>query len=189
MLATALLVLLLDMAVTSGVAVVFGLRTVGDNEDLHILIERASCPEGFPAIAVDLVEGFLEAHTSALQLDMYQWQAVHKDGHVVAVRAFAIVHLVLVDYLGGVVVNVLCVDEVDVFLLAAVKGETLHVVTLNGLGFLRDALALVGDFGLEESLPLVVGEDKIIEFLQLPSEIANQFVLMMNVRILVALTL
>ena len=106
-----------------------------------------------------------------------------------AVRAFAIVHLILVDHLGGVVVNVLCVDEVDVFLLAVVKGETLHVVTLNGLGFLRDALALIGDFGLEESLPLVVGEDKTIQLLQLHSEIANQFVLMMNVRILVALTL
>ena len=185
----ALLGLFPDMTVSGCVAVVLGLRAVADDEDLYVLVERAPCPERFPAVAVDLVEGFLQAHASAFQLDVNQGQTVYEDGHVVAVGALAVAYLVLVDHLGGVVMRVLLVDEVDVSLRAIVEGKSLDVVTLYGLCLVNNTLALVGDFCLEETLPLVVGEVEAVEFLQLKAKVLYQLVLVVDMGILVALSL
>ena len=78
------------MTVSGGIAVVLGLRAVADDEDLHVLVERATCPERFSAVAVDLVEGFLQAHASAFQFDVNQGETIYEDGHVVAVRSLAV---------------------------------------------------------------------------------------------------
>ena len=86
-------------------------------------------------------------------------------------------------------VRVLLVDEVDVFLRAIVEGESLDVVTLNRLCLVNNALALVGDFRLEETLPLVVGKVEVVEFFQLEAKVLYQLVLVVNMGILVALSL
>ena len=57
---------LLDMGKAGGVAIIFCLRTVRDNEDLHVLEESGAAPERLALIAVDLVEGFADGHTTAL---------------------------------------------------------------------------------------------------------------------------
>lgn len=185
----ALLGLFSNMTVTGCVAIVLGLRAVANHKNLYVLVERATCPERFPAVTVYLVEGFLQAHSSAFQFDMNQGQTVHEDGHVVAVWSLAVAYLVLIDYLGGVVVRVLLVDEVDVFLRAIVEGESLDIVTLNGLCLVNNTLALVGDFRLEETLPLVVGKVEVVEFLQLEAKVLYQLVLVVDMGILVALSL
>ena len=120
---------------------------------------------------------------------MNQGQTVHEDGHVIAVWSLAVAYLVLIDYLGVVVVRVLLVDEVDVFLRTIVKGESLDVVTLYGLCLINNTLALVGDFRLEETLPLVVGKVEVVEFLELLTKILYQLVLVVDMGILVALSL
>lgn len=120
---------------------------------------------------------------------MNQGQTVHEDGHVVAVWSLAVAYLVLIDYLGGVVVRVLLVDEVDVFLRAIVEGESLDVVTLNSLCLVNNTLALVGDFRLEKTLSLVVGKVEVVEFFQLEAKVLYQFVLVVDMGILVALSL
>ena len=185
----ALLGLFPDMTVSGSVAIVLGLRAVADHKNLHVLVERAPCPERFPAVAVYLVEGFLQAHASAFQFDVNQGQTIHEDGHVIAVWSLAVVNLVLIDYLGVVVVRVLLVDEVDVFLRAIVEGESLDVVTLYGLCLINNTLTLVGDFRLKETLPLVVGKVEVVEFLELLTKILYQLVLVVDMGILVALSL
>ena len=177
------------MAVTGGVAIVLGLRAVADDEDLYVLIERAPCPERFPAVAVYLVEGFLQAHSTAFQFDVNQGQTVHEDGHVVAVWSLAVAYLVLIDYLGGVMVRILLVDEVDILLRPIVQGKTLHVVTLYGLSLVGDTFALIGYLALEESLPLVVGKVEVVELFQLEAKVLYQLVLVVDMGILVALSL
>ena len=68
-----------------GIGVVFGIGAIGDDEDLYIFKQPAPRPEGVPLIAVDLVEGLPDSHAPALELDMYQGQAVDQYCHIVAV--------------------------------------------------------------------------------------------------------
>ena len=69
--------LLLDVVFAGGVAVVFRFGAVADDEDLDVFEQGIVGPERFPAIAVDLVEGFFQQHTTTLQLHMHQRKAVH----------------------------------------------------------------------------------------------------------------
>ena len=95
----------------------------------------------------------------------------------------------MIDYLSVVVVRVLLVDEVDVFLRAIIEGESLDVVTLYGLCLVNNTLTLIGDFRLEETLPLTIGEVEVVEFLQLEAKVLYQLVLVVDMGILVALSL
>ena len=57
---------LFNMAVTGRVGVVFCVRAVGDNENLHILIQPAASPKAVPLVTVDLVERLFDGHTAPL---------------------------------------------------------------------------------------------------------------------------
>ena len=46
------------MAAAGGIGIILGVSAVGDNKQLDIFIETASCPEAFPLVAVYLVKGF-----------------------------------------------------------------------------------------------------------------------------------
>ena len=84
---------------TGGVAVILRLRAVADYEQLHVLKQSTSCPEALAVVAVDLVERFLDVHAPAFQLHVDERQAVHEDGHVVAVFPHTTLRRILVDYL------------------------------------------------------------------------------------------
>ena len=93
------LVHLPDVRRPGGVAVILGIGTVADDEDLDILEQAGSRPEALPVIPPDLVERLLDVHAAPFQLDMHQRQAVHQDGHVIAVVTLATLRNVLVDHL------------------------------------------------------------------------------------------
>ena len=95
----------LDMAVAGGIGIVFGVRTVGDDKNLHILIQPGSRPEAVPLIAFDLIERFPDRHTPPLELHMDKGKTVDKDGHIITGVVCARVFLVLVDHLQAVVVD------------------------------------------------------------------------------------
>ena len=137
-----------DGVEAGGIEVVLGIGAVGDNEDLHILEEAATRPEGVPLVAVDLVEGLPNSHAPALDLNMYQGQTVDQHRHIVAVVVLGpllLAHLILVDDLETVVVNVLLGDEGDVLGSAVIPPEHLHKVLLNLPGLLHDVLIGVGN--------------------------------------------
>ena len=50
---------------TSGVAVVFGLGAIADDEHLHKVEHRPACPERIPLVAVDLIKGLFDIDTTA----------------------------------------------------------------------------------------------------------------------------
>ena len=175
------------MALTGGIAVIFGLGAVADDEYLHIFKQRITCPERFTPVAVDLVKRLLKQHAASFQLDVYQRQPVHEDGHVITVLVASVAHLILVDDLGDIGMDILLIDEFDVTYGAIVKGERFHTVLLNCEGFILDALSLVGNFGLEETLPFTISKHIIIETLQLATQIIDKFILLMYVQALVAL--
>ena len=98
-----------------GVAVILRLRAVADDEQLHVLEQAAACPEALAVVAVDLVERFLDVNAPAFQLYVDERQAVHKNGHVVAVFPHAFLRRVLVDHLQRIIVYVVLVYQVNVF--------------------------------------------------------------------------
>ena len=108
------------MAVSRRVAVVFCLCAVAHHKDLHILKQSVASPERFSAVAVYLIESLLDAHTSLLQFDVHQWQTIHEDADVVSVGAFAVPYLILVDYLSTIGMNIVFLNEIDVFFLTVV---------------------------------------------------------------------
>ena len=155
--------LLFDMVLAGGVAVVFRLGTVADDENLNIFKQGVVGPEGFTAITVDLVEGFFEQHTTTLQFDVYKWKPVHENGHVVAVFLATAIHGILIDDLRDVVVYVFLVDQRDIQLGAIITHEALFVVALDGESLLLDSIGFFGNFCLKETLPLTIGKGDIVQ--------------------------
>ena len=71
--------------------------SIGDNENLHILIQAACRPEAVSLVALDLVKGFTYCNATAFQLHMDKGQTVHQNGHIVAGVMVALAFLVLID--------------------------------------------------------------------------------------------
>ena len=180
-------VLLPDVAVPGCVGIVLGVGAVGDDEDLHILVQPAPSPEADPLVAVDLVEGFFQRHAPAFQLHMDQRQAIHQNGHIVPGIVAAAALLILVDDLQEVVVDVLLVDEGNIHGCAVLAGEVLHKIFLDHPGLFHDAIVGVGQLGLEKAVPFPVGKAEMIEPFQLAAEIGHQVRLAVDGHIFVTL--
>ena len=178
-----------DMGKAGGVAVVFRLGAVGDDKDLHVLEEAGAAPERLALVAVDLVEGLTDGHAPPLQLHVDEWQAIDEDRHIVTVVPRPALGGVLVDDLQAVVVDILPVEDAEVFLLAVVEEKGLHVVLLDEPRLLHDAVVLVGKDGGIEVLPLRVGKEDVVERFHLPAQVADEFLLGMQRQILVGLVL
>ena len=164
------------------------MRAVRDYEDLHELEKPRLRPEALALIALDLVERLAKRHAAALELDVHQRQAVHEDGHIVAVPVRAPVGLVLVHDLQAVPVDVVAVEEHDVSERAVGEREVDHGVLLDAARFLDDALRLVGDDLAEEALPVLVGELEAVEQLDLTAQVGDEVGLAPGRQALVALT-
>ena len=102
--------LMLFFRIPSGtVGIIFRIRAVGNHKNLNVLIQSASCPEGFPLIAVDLVKCLADRNTSAFQLDMYKRQSVDQYRNIIAVIMLCAVlraNRVLINDLQSVIVNI-----------------------------------------------------------------------------------
>ena len=175
------------MAVSGGVGIILGVRSIGNNENLHILIQTACRPKAISLIAFDLVKGFPDGNTTALQLHMNQRQTVHQNGHIIAGIVAALGFLVLVDHLQTVVVNVLFVYELNILGSSVIPAQYLYMVGLDGAGFLNDTLVSVGKGFGKEPLPFVIGKGVAVEKLQLPSKVFDQARFAVNGKIFVAL--
>ena len=154
---------LLDVAAAGGVGIILRVRAVGNDKYLHILIKTAGRPKAVALVALDLVERLADGDTAALEFDMYHGQAIDQHRHVIAhiVRASAL--LILVDDLKEVIVNILFVDEIDIFRRAAVLPQHLHMVVLDLARLFHDALVGTGNAALEKALPLRIGEGVVVQ--------------------------
>lgn len=164
-----------DMVVPGGVAVIFCQCPVGDDEDLDIFKESAPGPEGFAGIPVDLVERLAEIDAAAFQFDVDEREPVDQDGHIVTVFAGTVLGGILVDDLKFIVMNILLVEEMDVFDGTVRASEVLNGVILDDGGFLTDPMVRVGNEFLEEAFPLDIGEGDVVQGFELFPEIGNEF--------------
>ena len=168
------LALLFDVAASGGVGIILRVRAVGDDENLDIFKQAACCPEAVALVALDLVERLADGHAAPLQLDMYQRQAVDEDGHVVARVVIACGLLVLVEHLQSIVVDVLFVQQVDVFGRAAVLPQHLHIIELNPARLFQNAVVRARDAVPKEARPLAVRKGVVVQPLQLAAEVGDE---------------
>ena len=161
--------------------------SIGDNENLHILIQPACRPKAVTLIALNLVKGFPDGNTTALQLHMDKGHTVDENSHIIAGIVAASGFLVLVDHLQTVVVNVLFVDELNILGSSIIPAENLYMVGLDGTGLFNDTLVGVGKRFREEALPFTIGKCNAVQKLQLLSEIGNQTGFVMDGKIRITL--
>ena len=184
-----LFLLLLHMGVAGGVTIVFCIRSVADDEDLHVVIQTCSAPKRIILITVDLVESLLDVHTTTFQFDVHQRQTVHQDRHIVTVFVSTPIGLVLVDDLKDIVVDALLVDQTDVLCLSVIEGDIEDFASLYGFGFVLYSLAWVSNLS-QQLFPFVVGKNNVVKFLQALTKILHQlFVGSQRLLILIALLL
>ena len=129
------------MLVANCVAVVLGVGTVADNEDLYVLKEATSSPKAIVLVTIDLVERLADINTTSLELDVNKWQAVHENGDVIPILTSTF-NFILVENLDAVVVDVLLIDEVDVLALTVISLENSDVVFLEATSLLDDSVFL-----------------------------------------------
>ena len=181
---------ILDMPQAGGVGIILRIRSVGDNEYLHIVKKPAACPKAVALIAIDLVERLADSHAPPLQLHMDEGQPVDKDGHIVAVvvrRALRLRDGILVDDLQRVVVDALLIQQPNVLRLAGIPLERLRRVTvLYPAGLFLDALVGVGDALLEKPLPLAIGKLVVVQLFQLRAEVGDEVRLSMDGQVSIA---
>ena len=180
----------LDGIVAGAVGVVLGICAIGDHKNLHILVQAAASPERITLVAVDLVECLPDGHPAPLQFHMNQWKAVDQNRHIVAIimpRTVRLLHLILVDDLQAVVMDVLLVDQRDIFGTAVIPVQHLHVIFLNLPGLFGNVLVGVGNYITEKLPPLRIRKPVVVQFFQLAAEVGNQFILGMQRQIGIAL--
>ena len=103
---------------SGAVGVVFGIGAIGNNKNLHILEQTTSRPERISLVPVDLVERLTDGHTPALELDMYQRQAVDQYRHIIAIvmlGPLALAYFILINDLEAIVVDVFLVNQRNIF--------------------------------------------------------------------------
>ena len=176
-----------DMAVSGSIGIILGMGSIGNDENLHILIQSTGCPKAVPLISFDLVESFPDGDATAFQFRMDKGQTVHQNGHVIAGIVAALVLLILVDDLQAVVMDVLFVDELNIFRCSVIPTQYLYMVGLDGSGFFHNALIGIGKGFRKETLPFPIGKGVVIEKFQLVSEIFNQARFTVNGKIFISL--
>ena len=87
------------MAVSGGIGIILSVCSIGDNENLHILIQSTCRPKTVSLIAFDLIKCFTDRNATAFQFHMDKGKSVDKDSHIIACVVLALGFLVLVDNL------------------------------------------------------------------------------------------
>ena len=177
------------MIESGSVGVILGIRAVGHHKNLHILKQARSRPKAVPLIAVDLVERLPDGHAPPLQFNMYHGQAVHQNRHIIAVvvgRALLFGNSILVDNLQAVVVDVLFIEQGDVFAAAVVPAEHLHKVLLNEPGLFHDATFGVCQHLAEKASPFLIGKPVIVHRFQLKAQVVHQIFFLVDGQVLIA---
>ena len=101
-------------------------------------------------------------------------EAVDEHGHVIAVvvlRAVVFGDYVLIGDLQAVVVDVLFVNQRDIFRTSVIAPQDLHIVLLHFAGLFRNAVVGIGNALGKEPLPFAVGKAVVVQRFQLCAQV------------------
>ena len=178
---------LFDMAVPGCIGIILRISAIGNDKNLHIFIEAGRSPEGIPLVPLDLVESLTDGHTSPLELHMHQRKAVHQNGHIITGLVASLFLFVLVNHLELVVMNMFLVQKINIFCGSIVSAKELDIVLLDFPRFLHNSISLIGNAAFEKAIPFLIGKLDVIQLLQLPPQIGNKILLVVNSQVLIAL--
>lgn len=177
------------MVEAGGVGVIFRVRAIGDDENLHELIQPAGGPEAIPLIAVNLVERLPNGHTAAFQLNVNQRQTIDQHRHIIAIimrSALLGGDGVLMDDLQAIVMDALFVDELNVLALSAIPAKHLHIVLLNQAGLFENAGIAIRQHFIPKPRPFAVRKVVIIQLFKLRAQIGDEVCLFVDGKALIA---
>ena len=175
------------MAIPGGIGVILGVRSIGNDENLHILIQTTCRKEAVSLITFDLIKGFPDGNASAFQLYMDKRQTIDQNRHVIACVMSAFGFFILVNNLKAVIVNILFVNKLNILGSSVIPPKHFDMIGLHGAAFLYDTLVRISKNLRKEPLPLAVRKGIVIQNLQLSSKIRNQTVFIMNRKVLIPL--
>ena len=119
------------------------MRTVGDYKQLYILIQSAACPKAVTLVSIDLIKRFPNCVSSFFKFNMHQWQSIYQNRHIITSITLSAFFFILVYYLQMIIVNVVFVDQLDIFYVAVIKGEVLQTILLYFASFLYNTIIAV----------------------------------------------
>ena len=175
------------MAIPGGIGVILGVRSIGNDENLHILIQTACRKEAVSLIAFDLIKCFPDSNATAFQLYMDKRQTIDQNGYIITCVMLAFGFFILVNDLKAVIMNILFVNKLNILGSSVIPMKHFDMIGLHGAAFLYDALVRVGKRFRKKPLPLAVRKGIVIQNFQLSSKIRNQTVFIMNRKVLVPL--
>ena len=120
---------------------------------------------------------------------MYHGQAVDQNCHIIAVvvgSAFLFGNGILVDDLQAVVVNVLFIEQRDIFAAAVVPAQHLHKVLLNETSLFHDAAFRVCQHLAEKAAPFPIGKPVAIHRFQLKAQVVHQIFYLVDGQVFIA---
>ena len=161
--------LMLLFRIPSGtVRIILCICTIGNDKNLNVLIQSASCPERIPLVTVNLIERLTNGYTSAFQFNMYKRQTVYQYGNIIAIvmlRTIFRANHILIDNLQPVVMDVLLIYECNILGRAVITSQDLDIVLLHLPGLFHDMLIGIGNGIFEEIIPLCIRKLIVIQFL------------------------
>ena len=157
-------VILFDVACSGGVGIILCECAVGDDENLHILIKPTPSPKAITLIAVDLVERFLDCHSTAFQFHMNQRQTIYQNSYIISGIMLSSRFFILVNYLQSVIMDVLFVNQGDVHGSPVLTSQVLHIIFLNFSGLFHDTLIGIGNLAFEKAVPFLIRKLIVIEY-------------------------
>ena len=101
-----------------GVGIIFCVRPVADNKNLHVVKKSATRPKRISAVTIDLIKRLANGNAAPFQLDVHERETVYQNRHVVAVGVPGSLRgadFVLIDNLQAIVMDIGAVDERDIF--------------------------------------------------------------------------
>ena len=121
---------------------------------------------------------------------MYKRKAIYQNSHIIPVIMLCSLwpscHI-LIDYLQIIIVDILLINQGNVFCQCIIPFQYLDIIFLYLSGLLYNALILVGNARLEKPFPLRIREPVIIQYLQPFPQIVNQILLLVYLQILIPL--
>ena len=152
--------LMLLFRIPSGaVGIILCICTIGNDKNLNVLIQSASCPEGIPLVAVNLVESLTDGNTSAFQFNMHKRQTVYQYCNIIAIvmlRTILCANHILIDDLQPVIMDILFIYECNILGRTVITGQDLYIILLYLPGLFHDMLIRISNGIFEEIIPFCV---------------------------------
>ena len=166
----------LDGVKAGAVGIIFGVGAIGNDENLHVFKEATASPEGVPLVALDLVKGLADGDAPALEFHVHQGQTVNQDGHIVTIiilGALLLAIFVLVEHLQAIVMDVLFINNANIFRGTIVTLEAEDGAFLDNFALFRNMGVRIGQLRGKEALPFLIRKMVVVQFFDTLPQIGN----------------